>query len=358
MMKGHCSAHYPLLGAIDIGTNSCRLLVASVNVARLHGALWGWKQSLRGWKVVDSFARIVRLGEGLSHSCKLSDASMQRTLDALAVCRRKIDFHEVFRIRAVATEACRRASNAQQLIDEIYERLKLRIEIISGEEEARLILTGCAGVLNYKIPYGVVFDIGGGSTEAIWLQIDYDAKRRPGYPIPFKVLDAVSLPYGVVTSTESLQGFGNALDLHEYIRSQVRYEIENFAQRNKIHDYMAKGQVQLLGSSGTVTTLAAVQANLPRYERRFIDSICLNIADLRRVSQEILHMTPDERMQNPCIGKGRSDLIIIGSSILEGIFDALPLEEVFIADRGVREGILSELLLDLHKNVPANFDPL
>lgn len=353
-----CSAHFPVLAAIDIGTNSCRLLVASVNVARLGRNFFVRRQDLRGWRVVDSYARVVRLGEGLHETSRVSDIAIQRTIDALAICRKKIDRNQVFRLRAVATEACRRAHNGHILVERAYEELKIHIDIIHGEEEARLILTGCAGVLDYDVPYALVFDIGGGSTEAIWVRINYDARRRPGYPVPFEVLDAISLPYGVVTSTESHRHIHNCVERHFAVRNSIASDLKIFSERNRISDFFNKGQIQLLGSSGTVTTLAAIQAGLSRYERRLVDGISLKTADLREASQRVLHMETDERIRHPCIGRGRCELIIAGSSILEGLFDVFPMEEVKIADRGVREGILSELLIGLNNNLPAGFEPL
>jgi exopolyphosphatase/guanosine-5'-triphosphate,3'-diphosphate pyrophosphatase len=353
-----CSAHFPVLGAIDIGTNSCRLLVASVNVARLGRNFFVRRQDLRGWRIIDSYARVVRLGEGLHEASKISEEAIERTLEALSVCRRKIDRNNVWRLRSVATEACRRATNGNLLIERAYEELKIKIDIISGDEEAKLILTGCAGVLDYETPYALVFDIGGGSTEAIWVRINYKARRRPGYPVPFEVIDTISLPYGVVTSTESHRHIKDCVERHHIIRDSIANDLRAFCERNSIYEFFKRNEVQLLGSSGTVTTLAAFQAGLPRYERRLVDGILLKTEDLRKSSQEILYMSLDDRITHPCIGKGRCELIIAGSSILEGIFDMFPMSHVRIADRGIREGILSELLVSINGNIPRGFDEM
>lgn len=347
---GRCDAHYSILAAIDLGTNSCRLLVASVNMAGLKKTFFRRRPSASAWKIIDSFAKIVRLGEGLHKTGELSEEAIERSIEALRVCRRKIDLHQATKVRAVATEACRRASNRHILIDRARNELGLDIEIIPTEEEARLVLTGCAAILNPKTPYAVVFDIGGGSTEAIWLRINGEGKKRPGYPIPFEVIDSVSLPYGVVTVSESYSQFASTPLIHEDVRAHVRDEIMRFANKNKIQEHIANSGVQLVGSSGTVTTLAAIKMGLIRYERSTIDGLTIETEALKAISQKILFMTQTERIQHPCIGGGRAELVVVGSAILEGICDAIQIKELRVADRGVREGILSELLIDINKD--------
>ncbi len=342
------SAHHPVLAAIDLGTNSCRLLVASVNVASLKKTFFRRRPNLAGWRIIDSFAKIVRLGEGLYKNNQLSLEAIERALDALKTCRKKMDFHGVTYVRAVATEACRRAQNGLILVQRAKEELDLDIEIIDGEEEARLALTGCAAILNTKIPYAVVFDIGGGSTEVIWLRLSKKHRGRPGYPVPFEVLDSISLPYGVVTVSESYAQFASSPEIHQGIKTHVSQELQAFVRRNRIQDYILNRTTQLIGSSGTVTTLAAVQTGLNHYERRLIDGLFISTSDLRAVSQKILNMSAHERSHHPCIGAGRADLVVVGTAILEGICTALPIPELRVADRGVREGILSELLVNLH----------
>jgi exopolyphosphatase/guanosine-5'-triphosphate,3'-diphosphate pyrophosphatase len=258
-----------------------------------------------------------------------------------------MDYHKVSYFRAVATEACRRATNGDILVKRAKEELSLDIEIIDGEEEARLALTGCAAILNPEISYAVVFDIGGGSTEVIWLRLLQNHRGRPGYPIPFEVIDSISLPYGVVTISESYAQFASSPAIHQNIRDSVAHELEAFVVRNKIFDYIENESIQLVGSSGTVTTLAAIQVGLSHYERQAIDGLFVQTSRLHSISQKILEMSLSERMNHPCIGTGRSDLIVVGSAILEGICDALPIKELRVADRGVREGILSELLLKI-----------
>ena len=353
----HCDAHHPVLAAIDLGTNSCRLLIASVNVAGLKKTFFRRRSDSGSWKVIDSFARIVRLGEGLHKTGELSEEAIDRSIEALKICRDKIDFNHATRVRAVATEACRRAVNGHVLIERARHELGLDIEIINSGEEARLALTGCAAVLNPKTPYAVVFDIGGGSTEAIWLRVNETGRKRPGYPIPFEVIDSVSLPYGVVTVSESYAQHSSSPKIHEDVRAHVRNEMSRFVLKNKIQNHIENSQVQLVGSSGTVTTLAAIKMGLVRYERRAIDGLFIETEDLKKISQKILFMSQTERIQHPCIGGGRAEFVVVGSAILEGICDAIQIQQLRVADRGVREGILSELLVNIDKTPKTSFSP-
>jgi exopolyphosphatase/guanosine-5'-triphosphate,3'-diphosphate pyrophosphatase len=346
---GRCDAHHPVIAAIDLGTNSCRLLVASVNIASLKKTFFRTRPNPIGWKIIDSFAKIVRLGEGLHKDDMLSEDAIERALEALAICKKKIDMRHVSRMRAVATEACRRAKNGHVLVDRAKAELGLDIDIVTATEEGRLALTGCAGILNSRIPYAAVFDIGGGSTEIIWLRIDPDGRQRPGYPILFEVIDSISIPYGVVTLSELYAQFAASREIHNDIRSQVREAIDRFTEKNGIRPLIDAGKVQMVGSSGTVTTLAALKMGLPRYERKRIDGVFLNLSDVHEISQSLLEMEPEARAHHPCIGGGRSDLVVVGSAILEGICDSIPTPHLRVADRGVREGILSELLMTLSR---------
>ncbi len=344
------SAHHPVIASIDLGTNSCRLLIAKVNVAGLRKTFFRRRVNLTGWKIIDSFSKIVRLGEGLHKNNTLSDDSIERTMEALATCRKKIDQHHVMYLRSVATEACRRATNAHMLIDRAKEELGVNLEVITSEEEARLALTGCAAVLDATIPYAVVFDIGGGSTEVIWLKINDQVRQKPGYPVPFQVIDSISIPYGVVTVSESYAQFASTPEIHRDVRTYISRELKEFIDRNNINQFAKQEKLQFIGSSGTVTTLAAVQMGLPKYERRLVDGVRIKTEDLHTISQEILSMTQEKRSLHPCIGGGRADLVVVGAAILEGICDAIQAEEMCVADRGVREGILSELLMKVYKN--------
>lgn len=344
----HCGEHHPVIGAIDLGTNSCRLLLASVNVAGLSKSPYRTRPNSAPWRVIDSFGKIVRLGEGLHKNNELSKEAIERAIEALRVCCRKIQQHNVKYLRAVATEACRRSTNAHVLAKRAEDELGLRIEIISGQEEARLALTGCAGVMNAKIPYGMLFDIGGGSTEIILIKLNNEGRRRPGYPTPFEVIDSISMPYGVVTVSESHGGYESP-QTYSDVSAEVASLLGKFAIKHGIPELIHRHEMQLVGSSGTVTTLAAIKLGLPKYERRYVDGVEIDVASMMAITRDIFHMTPSERVAHPCIGKGREDLAVVGSAILGGILQAFPIQKLSVADRGVREGILVELLMHINR---------
>lgn len=321
------------IAAIDLGTTSCRLLIAQPEGTT--------------FRVVDSFSRVVRLGEGIQKNNHLQPNAIERTVEALQICHDKIKKHKVHKMRAVTTEACRRAHNSQDLLDRARKDLNIHLEIISPIEEARLALSGCAAVLNPSIPYAVAFDIGGGSTEIIWLKLLPAPKnRRPQTPI-VEVIDCTSLPFGVVTLSEIYGTHFTDFGIYEDLRQKVAQAVEVFTQKNNISMLMNKGQVQMAGTSGTITTIAALNLNLPRYDRRLIDGVFLKIQDIHKISQQLRAMSHRERAQNSCIGPQKADLVVMGTAILEGICDVWSFPHLRVADRGVREGILMDLLEEL-----------
>jgi exopolyphosphatase/guanosine-5'-triphosphate,3'-diphosphate pyrophosphatase len=340
-----CDSHHPIIAAIDLGTNSCRLLVARVNVAGIRTNYFRSRPKPLSWKVIDSFAKVVRLGEGLHANNELSDEAMDRAMEALTICRKKLERYNVHSLRAVATEACRRAINNYVLVERAKQELDLHIEIIDSEEEASLALKGCSAMLSPYIPYGVVFDIGGGSTEVILVKLKKDGKRRPGYAVPFDVIDSISVPYGVVTTSEEFDG--NAVDGHSKLQSIILNGLKEFVANNNILALIEKDELQVTGSSGTVTTLAAFHLGLAQYERRLVDGMTIDYHDLYKVIDKILNMTREERLLQSNIGFGRVDYVLTGSNILKAICDALPVKNMRIADRGVREGILIDLMLEV-----------
>lgn len=343
-------AHTPAIAAIDLGTNSCRLLIARVDIAGLHTTFFRSRPKQNIWKVVDSVSRIIRLGEGLHDNNKLSEDAMNRAIDALKACKEKIDLHNVIKIRAVATEACRRAINKDILIQRAKEETGIDIEVISSAEEAQLAITGCAGILDTKIPYALAFDIGGGSTELAWLSVSKEFSRKPGFPVSFNVMGSISLPYGVVTVSEAYGNHASNPRVCEELSSKISADLDVFFECNDIDFHVGKDEVQLIGTSGTVTTFAAMVLNLSRYDRSSIDGSIIDIEDLDRVSNEILHMSEKERVNHPCIGNSSTDLIIVGSAILRGIYRRAKIKQMHIADRGVREGLLVNLLKEIVKH--------
>jgi exopolyphosphatase/guanosine-5'-triphosphate,3'-diphosphate pyrophosphatase len=312
--------------ALDLGTNNCRLLVA-----RPAGA---------GFRIVDAFSRIVRLGEGLAATGALSEEAMARTFAALVVCAGKIAGRRGLVGRYVATEACRRAANCEAFLARVRDGLGLDIEIISTAEEARLVVTGCAPLLDPRIPYAVVFDIGGGSTETVWVRLRRDrGGRRRG----LQILGSVSVPLGVVNLTDR---FGGEVSPAAYraMVDEAALALEPFERRHQIARLIRAGRVQMLGSSGTVTTLAGIHLALPRYTRALVDGSLLTFQQIAAVSTRLAALDLAGRAASPCVGEERADLVLSGCAILEAICARWPVGRLRVADRGVREGILVELM--------------
>lgn len=309
--------HY---AALDLGTNNCRLLIA-----RPQGD---------GFAVVDAFSRIVRLGEGLAATGRLSDAAMDRTVAALKICAEKLKRRDVTLARSVATEACRRASNGPAFVERVLAETGIHLDIITAEEEARLAVLGCHALLEPGDGPALVFDIGGGSTELVLL----DASG----PVP-RVLDWHSAPWGVVSLTESL-GAGReapmASGAYGRMRACVTESFAPFAKRLPRTDEPRR----LLGTSGTVTTLASVHLGLASYDRSQIDGLIVPAESMLAVSQRLAGMSLAERGTVPCIGSERADLVVAGCAILETILALWPAERLGVADRGIREGILRRLM--------------
>ena len=310
--------------ALDLGTNNCRLLVA--------------RPARGGFRVVDAFSRIVRLGEGLSTTGALSEAAMARTIEALKVCAGKIGQRKVTAGRYVATEACRRAENCNEFIDRVRDEIGIELEIISTGEEARLVVAGCAPLLHPRIPHALVFDIGGGSTEIVWL-------RRHGsrYGVP-EILGSVSLPFGVVTFTERFGGIEVSPAIYRAMVAEAEAALHPFEREHGIRREVRARQVQMLGSSGTVTTLAGVHLALPRYIRACVDGSMLTFDQIELVSRHLAGLDIEGRAANPCVGRERADLVLSGCAILDAICAIWPVGRLRVADRGIREGILFELM--------------
>ncbi len=311
--------HY---AALDLGTNNCRLLIA-----RPTGG---------GFTVVDAFSRIVRLGEGLASSGRLSDAAIERTIAALRICADKLRRRNVALSRSVATEACRQAANGPEFIQRVYRETGIVLDIITAEEEARLAVLGCHALLEPGDGPALVFDIGGGSTELVVVDSTGETPR---------ILDWHSAPWGVVSLTEArgIVGDNDAATraaAYARMRGAVEEAFAPFVARlSKIN-----GTPRLLGTSGTVTTLASVHLGLPSYDRNAVDGLIVPAASMRAVSQRVAELDLAGRSAIPCIGAERADLVVAGCAILETIMDIWPAERLGIADRGIREGILRRLI--------------
>jgi exopolyphosphatase / guanosine-5'-triphosphate,3'-diphosphate pyrophosphatase len=313
-----------IYAALDLGTNNCRLLVA-----RGAGS---------GFRVVDAFSRIVRLGEGLASSGCLSEAAMARSIEALKICADKVIHRRVTRGRYVATEACRRAANCADFLARARAQTGIPIEIISSEEEVRLVVAGCGALLDSRVPNAIVIDIGGGSTEIAWLEVPPALGAAP------TILASASVPLGVVTMTDRYGGKQVSDATYDAMVAETRAAIAPFDAEHGIARIIAKGGVQMLGSSGTVTTLAAVHLRLSRYQRAAVDGLIMDFGDVARVSRELLATSYEDRMAHPCIGTDRGDLVIAGCAILEAMCLTWPVGRLRVADRGIREGVLLGLI--------------
>ncbi len=326
-----------IYAALDLGTNNCRLLIAQAGKVDSSGAVSGPLQ------VLDSFSRIVRLGEGVSANGVLAEDAMARTLSALAACQKKLARHPVNKSRFVATEACRRASNGQDFMGRIYAETGLEVEIISTEEEARLAFLGCASLITQTARQAIVFDIGGGSTELMWIDVN---RAHAGADDAGGITDWLSINCGVMNLADKFGGQGFADLAFRDMVDYMEHRIVPFDEKNQITESIGDSHVQLLSTSGTVTTLAAIHLGLPRYDRSKIDGIKLRVRDIRETTRKLLAMRPSERFNHPCIGPDRADYIMSGCAIFEAISNVWPTGEITIADRGVREGIILSLMGD------------
>jgi exopolyphosphatase / guanosine-5'-triphosphate,3'-diphosphate pyrophosphatase len=307
--------------ALDLGTNNCRLLIAC--------------PSGDSFRVVDSFSRIIRLGEGISATGCISDAAIDRAIVALSICRDKIQSRRAKRLRLIATEACRAASNADDFRDRVAAETGIELEVIDRETEAALAVIGCSPLLDPKGRGAILFDIGGGSTELV--RIERDPDEPDASP---RIKAWMSIPLGVVTLAEHFGGKDVTGQSYARMVEEVAQHVVPFAAEHGTD----LADMHLLGTSGTVTTLAGVHLNLARYDRRRIDGVWLTDADITEVIARLLGMNYQERAGNNCISVERADLVLAGCAILDAIRNAFPLPRLRVADRGLREGMLVEMM--------------
>jgi exopolyphosphatase/guanosine-5'-triphosphate,3'-diphosphate pyrophosphatase len=315
------SAQSTVYAALDLGTNNCRLLIA--------------RPSGESFRVVDSFSRIIRLGEGISSTGRISDQAIERAMSALGICREKIVMRNARRLRLVATEACRAAVNGDAFRARVADELGINLEVIGRETEATLAMTGCLPLVDPNANGAILFDIGGGSTELVRLE----RPRGEPHAIP-RMAGWVSVPLGVVTLAERFGGKTVTRESYASMIAEFGQQLSTFAAEHGAD----LGSMHLLGTSGTVTTIAGVHQNLPRYDRRRIDGIWMNDADVTSVIQRLLATDYTERAANACIGPERADLVLAGCAILDAIRHAFPLPRLRVADRGLREGMLIEMM--------------
>ena len=312
-----------LYAALDLGTNNCRLLIA--------------RPTYDGFRVVDAFSRIVRLGEGLTQHGRLGEEAIARTMGALEICANKMRARGVGRFRLIATEACRAASNGSDFLAKVRRELGLTLEVIDRETEARLAVEGCGALADPEAQALVLFDIGGGSSEIVWLG---DRDRRKSAVACIKAWESLRL--GVVSLAEKFGGHEVAEATFEAMTPYVLAALAPFAQR--VAGEARCPRFHLLGTSGTVTTIAGVHLGLPRYDRRQVDGLWMRDLDADAAIKRLRAMSYAERAANACIGEERADLVLAGCAILEAIRRVFPAERIRIADRGLREGLLSQMI--------------
>ncbi len=312
------------VAVIDLGTNNCRLLIAQPS-------------SGPELRIVDSFSRIVRLGEGVAATGLLSEAAIARTVAALKICAEHIRAKGARRVRAVGTEACRRAGNVDVLIARVRDETGLTLEVISAEEEARLAAVGCAPLIDPEAQGALIFDIGGGSTEIIWMRRD----REGSAP---RVLSSLSVPHGVVTLAEQ---DGAASDRGGFARMTADLT-RQLAHAKAVLDGAGTfdpATHHLLGTSGTVTTLAGISLGLPRYDRARVDASWHRCGDIQAVIDRLVDLDLKGRAAMGCVGADRADLIVPGCALFAAIHTLWPCERLRVADRGLREGMLRDLMM-------------
>lgn len=327
-------ADSPCYGALDLGTNNCRLLIAT--------------PSGRGFRVVEAYSRIVRLGEGLSQTGRLSDAAMERALAALKVSAEKVRRRKVVKLKAIATQACRAAENGKEFVARVASETGLHLQIITPREEAQLSVAGCLNLLDRRAEAALVVDVGGGSTELSWVDLtagglETELARFDASKLPIRAW--LSIPIGVVTLAERFPEGARATDgwfraMVEAVKDQLR----EFRHADDLRPVFDAGNAHLVGTSGAITSLAGMHLGLQRYDRSQVDGIWMTRSQCDAASRMLLDLSPQERAGQPCIGPDRADLVLAGAAILQAVQELWPCTRVRVADRGLREGILMSLM--------------
>lgn len=316
----------PLYAALDLGTNNCRLLIA--------------RRARVGFRIVDAFSRIVRLGEGLSRTGELAPGAMDRAIDALKVCADRIRRRQVTRLRAVATQACRSARNGSAFLARVEAEAGLKLQIIDPSEEARLAVVGCSDLIDSRFRSALILDVGGGSTELSWVR-----RRRNGDNRPAEMLAWHSVPIGVVTLAERFpEPVPPEASWYEAMVEAMQTEVARFIGAEAHRTAFSNDQAQLIGTSGAVTSLASLHLGLRRYERARVDGLRMRAGECRAIAADLLALDRTGRAAHGCIGPDRADLVLAGAAILEAVQRQWPCEHLRVADRGLREGMLLSLM--------------
>jgi len=324
----------PCYGALDLGTNNCRLLIAT--------------PAGRSFRVVEAYSRIVRLGEGLSQSGRLSEAAMDRALAALKVSAEKVRRRKVVRLKAIATQACRAAENGKEFVARVADETGLNLQIITPREEAQLSVAGCLNLLDRSADAALVVDVGGGSTELSWVDLNgegLETELEKFTPSRLPIRAWLSIPIGVVTLAERFPEGARATDgWYRAMVEAVKDEISEFRHADPLRPVFDAGQAHMIGTSGAITSLAGMHLGLARYDRSQVDGIWMSRSDCDLAARKLLDLSPQERAEQPCIGPDRADLVLAGAAILQAVQELWPCTRVRVADRGLREGILMSLM--------------
>lgn len=315
----------PLFAALDLGTNNCRMLVA--------------QRTRDGFRVVDSFSRIVRLGEGLALTGRLSDAAMARALDALEGCAVRLRRKDLAAMRCVATQACRVAINGAEFIERVHAATGIALDVIAPEDEAQLAVAGCADLIDPSSHGALVVDIGGGSTELSF------ARARPDGAMP-DLIDWVSLPLGVVTLADRHPEHPDRERWYDAMLRAAREQVASFDPPRVMAAAFAARRAHIVGTSGAATSLAGVHLALPRYSRKRVDGMWLRESQARAAISKLKALNPAQRAKVPCIGPQRADLVLAGAALLQAVLERWPSERIRVADRGLREGLILSMLAE------------
>ena len=337
--RGNNAARTKAYAALDLGTNNCRLLVA--------------KPAGEGFRVIDSYSKVVRLGKGLSATGRLSDESIGLAVDAIEVCARKMKSKNVKRWRCVATQACRQASNGEEFLTEVKSRTGISLEIISPRVEARLAVMGCLNLIDMNKDVALVVDIGGGSTELSWVDIRRLRDKRGSLSVHRPPISAwASLPVGVVTLSEQIPEHENRAVWYEDMKNRVRECIENAGCGTRFTNVFKAGRGHLVGTSGTITSLAGVHLKLPYYQRDKVDGLWMPADAAVKIARDMASRSPEDRAAEPSIGADRSKLLVAGCAITDVLCEMWPSQRIRVADRGLREGMLMGLMQQTQKLAP------
>jgi exopolyphosphatase/guanosine-5'-triphosphate,3'-diphosphate pyrophosphatase len=329
--RRHADEDRLLYGAIDLGTNNCRLLVA--------------RPTRHGFRVVDAYSSVVRLGEGLASSGALSETAMLRAAEAIRICSQKLERRGVRQVRCIATQACRTASNGAAFLERVKQETGLAFDLISPREEARLSVLGCVNLIDMEMDVSLIVDIGGGSTELSWVDVTELRRRMQDSrhaPPPIRAWG--SAPVGVVTLAEEHPEFDPRDEWYAQMKAAAKAKLAAIDAPERYREAFDAGRGQVIGTSGTVTSIAGVHMRLPRYDRRHVDGAWLTAQEARAAVLHLLDKSVAERALEPSIGPERADLVLAGCAIFEAVMDDWPAPRVRVADRGLREGVLYGLM--------------